>query len=85
MQGFGGSLAKEYFGGFNGREVIGFGVDADGDILRQRLLQHPQMGSCLMLGNHRINFLFSVKGENPDVFFGIGIGGVEPELVKPVR
>ena len=49
---------------------------------REGLLQHPQVWSLVMLFLERFNLIFGKKRELFNVFRGIGIAGVKPELVK---
>ena len=56
-----------------------------GNLLRQPLLQRPQMGRGIMLGDKRFDGFAVQEGENPDIALGVLVADVEPELIELVR
>ena len=55
-----------------------------GDLLSQTLLQHAHARVFLVLFNQGVDGLFIQRGEDLDVFLGILVADVEPELVELV-
>ena len=79
-----GGFAKKDVGGFDG-SIQGFlRVNHHRDFLSQALLKHTTTRILLMLSNQSIDGLFLQRGENLDVFLGILIADIEPELVELV-
>ncbi len=53
-----------------------------GDLLGQALLQGALTGVGSLLGNECFHLFAAQGGENLDVFFGVGVADVQPELIE---
>ena len=56
-----------------------------GDFLSKTLLQHAHAGVFLVFLNKGVYGLFIQRGEDLDVFLGVLVADIEPELVELVR
>ena len=81
----GGGVAEQDVGSLDRSVVVLFGVHHDGDLLGQSLLERTQVRSLFLLLDERVDFLVRKAGEDLDVFLGVFVGYVQPELVELVR
>ena len=84
-EGIGGIVAEEYRRSLDGSLVILLAVDHDGDFFCKTLLKLTGSGVLVVCRNECLDLLFGKGGEDLDVFLGVGVGYVEPELIELVR
>ena len=80
----GGFGAEEYLRGLDGVLQLLLAVDHAGNLFGKFLLQGACAGVLGLLGHECVYLLLGEYGEYLDVFLGVGVGYVQPELVELV-
>ena len=84
VESVGGLVAEENLRCLDSHLVILGGVYHGGDFLGEAFLEGTQSGVGLLLLDEGVDFLLVEDGEYLDVFLGVGVAHVEPELVELV-
>ena len=75
-------VGEEYLRCLDGAVVLLFAVDHAGDFLGEAFLQRALSGVGSLLADKVLNLLAREFGEYLDVFLGVAVADVEPELVE---